>query len=78
MSCIVCWACFSRFAKYLVKPSYDFYYLEVDIKGPSTVLILTGINLDSSMEGSSYITMDLHDDSLDSQYCKSSAVEPGS
>lgn len=50
----------------------------MDIKGPSTILILTGINLDSSMKGNSYITMDLHDDSLDLQYCKSPAVELGS
>lgn len=63
-----------------MKPSYDFYYLEIDIKGPNTVLILTGINLDSSMKGNkySYITVDLHDVSLDLRYCKSSAVEPGS
>lgn len=77
MSCVVSWACFSRFAKYLVKPSYAFYYLEIDIKGPNTVLILSGVNLDSSMEGNkySYITMDLHDVSPDLQHCKSSTVE---
>lgn len=63
-----------------MKPSYDFYYLEIDIKGPNTVLILTGINLDSSMEENkySYITVDLHDVILDLQNCKSSAVELGS
>lgn len=63
-----------------MKPSYDIYYLEIDIKGPNTVLILTGVNLDSSMEGNkySYITMDLHDVSRDLQYCKSSRGELGS
>lgn len=62
-----------------MKPSYDFYYLEIDIKGPNTVLILTGVNVDSSMERNkcSHITMDLHDVSLDLQYCKTSTVELG-
>lgn len=63
-----------------MKPSSDFYYLEIDIKGPNTVPILTGVNLDISMEGNkhSHITMDLHDISLGLQYCKSSQVELGS